>query len=155
MKSLVTLLVFALLSIQMCAQLDDCRELFFSPMTEENHETIIAKAKPDAGSNPLLKAYQGASTASLAEFGFNIAKKFTLFNQGKGLIDEAVGLDPYNAEIRLLRLTLQLEAPGFLNYNDHIEEDKKLVLSWINGNNAPKGSFLISVTEYLALKKIL
>ena len=152
MRRFILILFFGLLAAQGLAQLDSCRELFFSEQSEESCELIIAKAK--ATESPILKAYTGASTASLAEFAFNPAKKLTLFNSGKNMIEEAVSLDPKNAEIRLLRMVIQLESPSFLNYNNKIEEDKNIVLEWISGNEAPEGIFLSQIKNYLTSKKI-
>ena len=154
MRRFILILFFGLLAAQGLAQLDSCRELFFSEQSEESCEFIIAKAKAKATESPILKAYTGASTASLAEFGFNPAKKLTLFNSGKNMIEEAVSLDPKNAEIRLLRMVIQLESPSFLNYNNKIEEDKNIVLEWISGNEAPEGIFLSQIKNYLTSKKI-
>lgn len=151
----ILIFFFGLLTSQGFAQLDSCREQFFTVQSEESCESIIAKAKPKATESPILRAYTGASTASLAGFGFNPAKKLTLFNSGKNMIEEAISLDPMNAEIRLLRMVVQLESPGFLNYNNQIEEDKKIVLEWISGNEAPEGIFLTQIKDYLTSKKIL
>lgn len=155
MKRITLILFLGLSTLQLNAQLNKCRELFFSEMSESNCELIIAKAKPKSSENPVLKAYEGACTASLAEFGYNPAKKLSLFNEGKNLINEAVLKDPNNPEIRLLRLTIQLEAPGFLNYNSNIDEDKKLVLEWIQGQEEPDSVFLHDIKKYLTSKKIL
>lgn len=54
------------------------------------------------------------------------------------MLDEAVESDPSNFEIRFLRFATQDKAPGFLGYNDNLDEDKSFLIS-----NLSKGRSII------------
>jgi hypothetical protein len=85
-------------------------------------------------SSPLFLAYKGMARASMAECAFNPAAKLKRFNQGKELLDQAVQSEPENAEIRLMRLSVQLNAPGFLNYSSDIATDRALIIAALSKN---------------------
>jgi len=78
---------------------------------------------------PVCLAYRGAFKAIWAKHIFNPISKLQSFNQGKADIERAVSQDPDNIEIRLIRLSVQRNAPGILGYNSNTEEDKKLIVT--------------------------
>lgn len=75
--------------------------------------------------------------ASCAE---NVLDKLSYFNQGTALLDEAVNLEPYNPEIRFLRLSVQEKSPRMLNYNNFIEQDASVILDSFNKKKIEKSS---------------
>lgn len=128
------LLVPAMLIAQPVS-LEKARQLYFS-MSAENCNSLkladmLEKNKPG---QPLLKAYNGAAAAAAPECVVNPVSKISWFRKGKQMLDEAVDSDPSNFEIRFLRFATQDKAPGFLGYNDNLDEDKNYMLS-----NLPKG----------------
>ncbi|MDP2235777.1 MAG: hypothetical protein Q8J88_05015 [Bacteroidales bacterium] len=84
--------------------------------------------------SPVLTAYKGVARASSADAAFNPATKLSRFNEGKNLIEKALKLNPTDPEIRLLRLSVQVGAPIFLNYRANIEEDRNLVIESLSKN---------------------
>jgi len=79
--------------------------------------------------DPVCLAYRGAFKAIWAKHIFNPIGKLETFNQGKTDIEKAVSQDPDNIEIRLIRLSVQSNAPRILGYSSNIEEDKKLLMA--------------------------
>lgn len=77
-------------------------------------------------------AYIGALECVLANEQSNPLSKLSWFNKGKNKIESAIKMDSGNAEIRFLRLAIQINAPSFLFYNGSIEEDKKMIINKIN-----------------------
>ena len=81
-----------------------------------------------------LKAMQAQSATHLGYLGglqtiwanhaFNPINKWTTFSSGKKNIERAIQLEPHNAELRFIRLSVQKNAPSFLGYNTHIQTDK-------------------------------
>lgn len=110
--------------------LEKARALYFSMSTEKCNSLKLAelfeKNKPGL---PVLKAYNGAASAAAPECVTNPATKISWFRKGKTLLDNAAAADPSNFEIRFLRFATQDKAPGFLGYNDNLEEDKKYLIS--------------------------
>ena len=77
----------------------------------------------------VLWAYKGAAITLKAKFAKTIKEKKNLFVEGVKLVENAVKSEPNNVEIRLVRLSIQENAPRILNYKKNIDEDKKLLLS--------------------------
>lgn len=136
------------------AQLSDCRDLFFQQPSLENWENVIAKAK-NVENNALSQAFSGAAMCSTAEYGLNPFSKLKKFNLGKEEIEEAIKKDPENAEIRFLRLCIQIECPGFLDYDSNIDEDAAAVWKSIKVNSWPGPSeYRENVLNYLTKKDL-
>lgn len=86
-------------------------------------ETIISNLERYQKSNVHL-AYLGAFQAIWANHVFNPFSKLRTFIEGKRNIEKAVGNEMGNLEIRYVRLSVQMNCPGFLGYNDDIKTDK-------------------------------
>lgn len=78
--------------------------------------------------DPVQQAYLGAFQTIWAKHTINPFEKLKTFNTGKENIEKSVALNPSDTEIRLIRLSIQLNAPGFLGYKDNVKEDKKFIL---------------------------
>lgn len=136
------------------AQLSECRDLFFEQPSLENWENVIAKAK-NVEHKALSQAFIGAATCSTAEYGMNPFRKLEKFDLGKEEIERAVQNDAENAEIRFLRLCIQIESPGFLDYDSNINEDASVVWQALNNNSWPGSSeYRENVETYLKKKDL-
>lgn len=59
-----------------------------------------------------------------AKYAWNPYIKYKKFNSGKALMEKAIGRDPGNIEMRLLRYCIQSSLPSFLNYHSNMASDK-------------------------------
>ncbi|WKW46175.1 hypothetical protein P3875_10360 [Myroides sp. JBRI-B21084] len=109
-------------------------------------QMLIEKLEKNTTSNVHL-AYLGALQAIWAKHVFSPATKLKTFNKGKQNLEKAVKNEPNNVEIRFLRLTIQQNAPFFLNYDQNIATDKAFILK---NKNA-----ISSVTLQQLINKIL
>ncbi len=130
----VTFLTILLLGIQSATSqpvtIQKARELYFSIDKEPcNALTLTKLFDNDNPASPVLKAYFGAASASSPVCLDSPTKKISNFNKGKKLISESIASKPNEYEIRFLRFATQTKAPGFLGYNDNVEEDKKFLIS--------------------------
>lgn len=86
----------------------------------------------------------------LAEYAFNPFTKFSTFKEGKNMIEKAIAQDPKNAEIRVLRLGVQLNAPSFLLYHSNIDADVELITNALISQDFQQSpTFQKNVTLYL------
>jgi hypothetical protein len=83
-------------------------------------------------SNKILTAYKGASIIVLSKFEKKISDKKNGVKQGVKLIEIAIGAEPSNIEIRLIRLSIQENLPKIAGYNKNKSEDKAFLLSHFN-----------------------
>ena len=87
------------------------------------------------GDNKTMLAYKGASIALKAKFACDRKTKKVLFTKGIQILEKALKADPNNAEIRLIRLSIQENTPKILNYKGNIQEDKQLILTTFDKQN--------------------
>ncbi len=78
--------------------------------------------------NALVLGYKGAAQAIRARDA-SMFNKLTYVQDAARTFEQAVGLDPQNAEIRFLRFSVESNLPGFLGLSQHVEEDKAFLLS--------------------------
>lgn len=90
---------------------------------EAFYEPLKGVAQSD---NPVLVAYKGAGMMLLARYE-KLANRGPKVKEAARWIEQAVAAEPENAEIRLIRLSVQEHLPRFLKYNQHIEEDRLFV----------------------------
>ncbi len=103
---------------------------------------------------PKLLAYKGTALATSAECVFSPFTKLSRFKEGKAMIEQAIKSDPNNLEARFLRLSVQLSAPSFLDYNSDIETDRSLIVKGLtaNPNSLSDADFTSKVIDYLIQK---
>ena len=77
-------------------------------------------------------AYKGASLTIMAKYTKAKKEKKAFFKEGAGLIEFAVLAAPKDVEIRVIRLSIQENAPKFLKYRSKLQEDKQFVLDNYN-----------------------
>lgn len=81
----------------------------------------------------VLMGYQAASKFLLSKYAINPYHKWTLFKQGRNLMEKAVVSLPQDIEIRYLRFTIQTHLPRMLGYDEGIEPDKKMLFHYLKG----------------------
>ena len=128
MKILVS--IFLSLFFFVSQELPDIREQYFSSTkskeTAEKFYAVMSKCNKDTKT---LLAYEGAAIALKSKYTGNLKAKKALFIEGVTQIEKAIKSDPNNAEIRLIRLSIQENTPKLLKYKANIEEDKKMLLA--------------------------
>ena len=154
MKYLLVFLIFFGLSPAVSGQHSAFRELYLIELEKDKCLELfeITKEKKD----PVMMAYHGASLAMLADFGFNPVKKMEQFNTGSELITKALELDPKNIEIRLIRLSIQLEAPDFLGFNCCVDEDLNAVKNALKNNwLGPDPQYKLKIINFFEYRGII
>ncbi len=130
MKILAILLVFLSTTAEDVISLEEIRSSYKicneSKEKAEQFFELTNKASQNKGA--IYKGYHGAALALKASYSWNPFNKLSYFNKGKKMIDEAIQLEPDNIELRMIRLSIQSNAPKIAGYYQNIEEDKKFML---------------------------
>ncbi|NMH27706.1 hypothetical protein G6047_06655 [Flavobacterium sp. SE-s28] len=83
----------------------------------------------DSDKDKSLVAYKGCSETLLSKYSGVLSGKIKHMKAGAKLIDAAVAADSDNAEIRMIRLSVQENVPAIVGYKDKIGEDKVFLLA--------------------------
>ena len=78
--------------------------------------------------NALVLAYKGAAQAIRARDA-SMFNKLAYVQDAARTFEQAVRLDPDNAEVRFLRFSVESNLPAFLGLSQHVDEDKAFLLN--------------------------
>lgn len=123
----ITLVVVSFLSLAVFAQ-EVNRDVFYAAFASE--EITKIEAETDAiqkSADPNKEALAGALMMRKAAFVKGNGKKMSTFKEGHKMLEDAIGKNPGNVELHLIRLMIQENAPKILKYNKNIEGDSQLV----------------------------
>lgn len=137
MKPILLLLLLPLISFAQGDLLADVRSnvaLIFKEVAVSDRLNARFETA-DVSSDPLLKGYKGALIMAKGRHAANPFQKLSIFNTGKALLDEAITSDSKNLELRFLRLTIQVNVPGILNYSGNIKHDRAYLDSHLGKTN--------------------
>ncbi len=94
---------------------------------EQECKGLCNKLSKVKNPEPILKGYVGASNIAMARHAALFDKRSYL-KTGAELLEQAIKEKPNNIELLFLRMTIQINLPSFLSYNENIDSDKKFVL---------------------------
>ncbi|WP_207535475.1 hypothetical protein [Desertivirga arenae] len=92
---------------------------------------LFKKLKGIEKKDALLLAYLGSTEAVKAKHAWNPYNKLSLLKAGSKKLEQAVGEDPNNLEIRFLRFSMEHYLPTFLGSSKHLDEDRKQIVKLI------------------------
>lgn len=116
------------------------QELFFNAGTDAGIRKFYQAAQGAGDSQALTRAYKGAATAMYAGVASSVADKLSYFRAGRKLLESAVQQDPDHAEIRFLRLAVQVKAPGILGYSGDIRTDADFIIRALEQGRVSSGT---------------
>lgn len=110
-------------------QLSDVRITYSKAVNnEKTAEALYKELSALYNPSPTMLGYCGVSRMLLAKFAFNPYSKWNHFKVGKDLLESAIQKDGRNAELRMLRITTQLNVPEILDYSSDIESDRDFLV---------------------------
>jgi hypothetical protein len=135
--------------------LDRIRSLYYHAVDSEDscqcliHLLDTYQPKID----PLLTGYKAAGYMVMANHLFNPVKKLSFFKRGRVLLENAVAADTSDIELRLIRYSIQTHCPSFLGYKRNIQEDRGILLQYIQ--MSPNNSLRTLIVHYMRLTERL
>ncbi|MEP2274145.1 MAG: hypothetical protein ABJH98_01745 [Reichenbachiella sp.] len=136
-----TILVLLLNSENDSSEIEKSRLKFlFEKPSKEELKTYIGDEESNQSNT--IQAYRGLSMTLMAEHVFSPFSKLSYFYEGRDLIDQSIEEKPNNPELRYIRLIVQLNAPGFLGYNESIAEDLDLFVTMFDQTSLPAGQMV-------------
>ena len=120
--------------------------------SEEVSKTLQTCALPisyDTTKKPIYMAFYAVGNFFMAKHASNPLNKYSYFNKGKKLLEDAIKKEPNNIEIRLMRLISQEKTPSFLGYNKNIEADRNFIIK--NYKNSDDENLVKFIKNYLKI----
>lgn len=157
MKLFLSLFLF--LSFSNNTEIATIRKLYSSIANSESSAKELASKLSEITNddNKTLVAYKGASIIVLSKFKKGISTKSKNFKEGAKMVEFALVSEPNNIEIRLIRLSIQENAPKIVNYSRNKKEDKNFLLDHYKQESVTlKGyvkSFILQSKSFSAAEK--
>jgi hypothetical protein len=108
-------------------------------VTDELYASL--KDVSDSSSDNTMVAYKAAALTLRAKHEKGLLTKKKLFTQGAKLLESVIKKDPGNYEAKLLRLSIQENAPKITGYNKKIDDDKAFILKYYKTQKADLKEF--------------
>ena len=96
-----------------------------------------------------FRTYLDSKAESKSKKKLSQNSKYSYFNKGKKLLEDAIKKEPNNIEIRLMRLISQEKTPSFLGYNKNIEADRNFIIK--NYKNSDDENLVKFIKNYLKI----
>ena len=139
MKKLISFFLLLCSYLSYGNDIEKIREIYFFSDKDENIcDSISLLLKSMNAENNLVLAYNGANTLLYCTKTNDVFKKFSYFEKGKYMLEQAIKNEPKNVEIKFLRYINQKNTPWYLNYKKNIKEDYKFIMQNINIINDQK-----------------
>lgn len=119
--------------------------------SEEVSKTLISKSKLafETTKKPIYEAFWAVGNFFMAKHSGNPISKYSYFNKGKKLLEDAVKKEPNSLEIRMMRYISQEKTPRFLGYNENMKADKDFILK--NYKNSDDENLVIFIKKYFKI----
>ncbi|KGO91297.1 hypothetical protein [Flavobacterium subsaxonicum] len=96
---------------------------------------------PDDSADNTMVAYKAGALTLRAKHEKGLLNKKKLFTQGAKLLEAVIKRDADNYEVRVIRLTIQENAPKITGYHKQIDEDKKFLIKNFSAQKADLKEF--------------
>ena len=125
-----------LCSISTFAQLSNMTDvrnkIFYGDFDLDKSIQLISDINSLNLTDPIVKAYTGASEMLVAKHSWNPITKISFLKHGLSKVNEAVMSDNENIEIRFLRFYIENSLPKYLGLSDNLYADKKKIITHLD-----------------------
>ena len=111
--------------------IDELRSCFTTIESIQEIEDLISLSNNHKGASVVL-AYNCTGKLMLLDYYGNPFEKYRIFINQTTQLDSIIQTNPKNIEIRLLRYTIQHNCPAFLQYDNDISNDIKMIKKYFS-----------------------
>lgn len=110
--------------------------------SNENAKNFIALAEKKSSSDPVISAYKSASKILEAKVTTEKNKRKSFVKSGATTLESLIASNPNNAELRVIRMSVQENIPKIVGYNKNLKEDKTFLINNYSKQNADLKSYI-------------
>jgi len=96
---------------------------------QDEAKNFLALMEKYKGRDPVITGYRGVANAIMAKHAWSPYAKLKYLRNSSRIFEEAVKLNPSNAEVRFLRYSIENYVPRYLNMSGNLMEDKKVFMA--------------------------
>lgn len=110
--------------------------------SNENAKNFIALADKKSSNDPVISAYKSASKILEAKVTTEKNKRKSFVKSGATTLESLIASNPNNAELRVIRMSVQENIPKIVGYNKNLKEDKTFLINNYSKQNADLKSYI-------------
>lgn len=104
--------------------------------------------------HPTLLGYKAMSELMMCNHVSGPFNKLGYFNRGRKMLEQAIGKDRNNAELRFMRFCIQDNVPAILNYSSELDADKEFLIGYLKKTGAKDAELYGLIRAYLQDHKL-
>lgn len=90
------------------------------------------------GDAPVMLGFRAMSEFLMCKHLVNPFSRLSHFNKGRSYLEKAISKHPGHPELLLFRLSTQSHVPAVLNYNSHMDSDKRALIAYLQKYSGKK-----------------
>ena len=142
MKLLISFLSVLFLFFQ-TSDLEALRNSYSKANTSnENAKNFIELAEKKTSSEPVISAYKAAAKIMEAKVTTEKNKRKSFVKTGASDLESIIKNNPNNAELRVIRMSVQENIPKIVGYNKNLKEDKTFLIANYSKQHADLKSYI-------------
>ena len=110
--------------------------------SNENAKNFIALAEKKSSNDPVISGYKSASKILEAKVTTEKNKRKSFVKSGATTLESIISSNPNNAELRVIRMSVQENLPKIVGYNKNLKEDKIFLINSYSKQNADLKSYI-------------
>lgn len=110
--------------------------------SNENAKNFIELAEKKNSSDVMISAYKAAAKVLEAKVTTEKNKRKSFVKSGATSLESLIKSNPNNAELRVIRMSVQENIPKIVGYNKNLKEDKSFLISNYSKQNAALKSYI-------------
>lgn len=110
--------------------------------SNENAKNFIELAEKKNSSDVMISAYKAAAKVMEAKVTTEKNKRKSFVKSGATSLESLIKSNPNNAELRVIRMSVQENIPKIVGYNKNLKEDKSFLISNYSKQNAALKSYI-------------
>ncbi|MNK18816.1 hypothetical protein D3C87_370280 [compost metagenome] len=110
--------------------------------SNENAKNFIALSEKKSSNDPVISAYKSASKILEAKVTTEKNKRKSFVKSGATTLESIIASNPNNAELRVIRMSVQENLPKIVGYNKNLKEDKTFLINNYSKQNADLKSYI-------------
>ncbi|MBW8522389.1 hypothetical protein K0U91_07875 [Chryseobacterium chendengshani] len=111
-------------------------------LSMEGAKNFIEIADKKTSSDPVISAYKAAAEILEAKVTTEKNKRKSFVKSGVTHLESVIKNNPSNAELRVIRMSVQENIPKIVGYSKNLKEDKAFILSNYSKQNAALKTYI-------------
>lgn len=120
--------------------------------SNENAKNFIALAEKKSSSDVVTSAYKAAAKVLEAKVTTEKNKRKSYVKSGATSLESLIKSNPNNAELRVIRMSVQENIPKIVGYNKNLKEDKTFLINNYSKQNTDLKSY---IKQFVAQSKTI